>query len=237
MRERDSDTNAAETMNVLILAAHADDEVLGCGGTIARLVNEGHRVNAVIFCENASARFVSGYSSSMPEKLEQMCNACAKVLKMQQPVFLRFADQKLDTYPALEIVQTVEKVLREHKPDMVLVHHGGDINEDHRVLFEATMVATRPLPNGHIKSILTYETISATEWGISNHHSSFQPNVFYDISTTLELKLQAFSQYTSEMREFPHPRSLEAIEIRAKDWGARVGLPAVEAFQLIRSIR
>ncbi len=224
-------------MNVLVLAAHPDDEVLGCGGTIARLVNEGHKVSTVIFCENASARYDSGYEPSMNGKIEEMCRKCAKVLNMDEPVFLRLSDQKLDTYSALEMAQTVEKVLREFRPEMVLTHHGGDINADHRVLFEATMVATRPLPEGGVKTILTYETISATEWGISNYHPSFQPNVFYDISVTLQTKVKAFGEYYSEIREFPHPRSLEGIEIRAKDWGTRAGLLAAEPFQLIRALR
>ncbi|RMF64229.1 MAG: PIG-L family deacetylase [Calditrichaeota bacterium] len=219
-------------MKVLVLAAHPDDEVLGCGGTIARFVEAGHKVNTVIFCENASVR----YGASMNGQIEKMSRQCAEILEMAEPVFLRMSDQKLDTYSALEMAQTVEKVIQDFQPDMLLTHHGGDINEDHRVLFEAAMVATRPLPQNKIKTILTYETISSTEWGISNHHSSFKPDVFYDISKTLPLKLKAFSAYSSELREFPHPRSLEAIEIRARDWGARVGLSAAEPFQLIRAI-
>lgn len=217
-------------MQVLILAAHPDDEVLGCGGTIARLAQEGHHIDTVIFCENSTVR----YGASMNGKIEKMAKKCAGVLGVKDPVFLRMPDQKLDTYSALEMVQVVEKVIKEYQPDMILTHHGGDINEDHQVLFEATMVAARPLPNGKIKSIMTYETISSTEWGVSNYHSSFRPNVFYDISGTLQTKLEAFGAYTSEIRQFPHPRSIEAIEIRAKDWGSRVGLPAVEPFQLVR---
>ncbi|MFQ5707996.1 MAG: PIG-L deacetylase family protein [bacterium] len=217
-------------MKVLVLAAHPDDEVLGCGGTIARLGAEGHEITTVIFCENASVR----YNNTMNGKIENMARECAKVLGVKNPVFLRMPDQKLDTYSALEMAQMVERVIKEYQPEMIFTHHGGDINEDHQVLFEATMVATRPLPLGKIKSIMTYETISSTEWGVSNYHSSFRPNVFYDISKTLPVKLQAFGSYVSEIREFPHPRSIEAIEIRAKDWGARVGVPAVEPFQLIR---
>lgn len=219
-------------MRVLVLAAHPDDEVLGCGGTVARLAAEGHTVNTVIFCENSTVR----YGDGMARKIEDMALNCARVLGVEEPVLLGMPDQKLDTYSALEMAQVVEGVINDFQPEMVFTHHGGDINEDHQVLFEATMVATRPLPNRTVRTVLTYETISSTEWGVSNYHSSFKPNVFYNISDTLGRKLEAFGVYTSEVRPFPHPRSLEAIEVRAKDWGSRVGLPAAEPFQLIRTL-
>jgi len=218
-------------MKVLILAAHPDDEVLGCGGTAARLSNEGHEVLPVIVCENASVR----YKEEMKEEIERSAIRCAEILGMTKPVFLAMPDQKLDTYPALEMAKIVERVIEEHSPEIVFTHHGGDINKDHQVIFEATMVALRPTPVNKVHSVYTYETISATEWAAPNYHAVFTPNTFYDISATLNQKIEAFSQYASELKEFPHPRSKKGIEVRAEDWGARVGMPAAEAFQLIRT--
>lgn len=219
-------------MKILVLAAHPDDEVLGCGATIARLAKEGHRVVPVIICENASVR----YQQEMQTNLEEWSRRSAEILGISEPFFAQMPDQKLDTYSALEMAQRLEKIIRDIQPEIIFTHHGGDINKDHQVVFEATMVAARPLPKSRIRSVYTYETISSTEWAATDYYAKFNPNTYYDISDTLTLKLEAFSQYKSEVREYPHPRSQEAIEIRAKDWGARVGLKAAEPFQLIRTI-
>ena len=217
---------------IVILAAHPDDEVLGCGGTAARLAAAGHTVVPVIVCENASVR----YGESMKAQLEQWACECAEILGIRQPDFLRLPDQQLDKFSALEMAQIIEEVIKKHQPQTIFTHHGGDINKDHRVIYEATMVATRPLPNTCVKTVYTYETISATEWGSSDYFMKFMPNTFYDVSDTLALKIKGFSSYKSEVREFPHPRSPKGIEIRALDWGARVGLHAAEAFQLVRKL-
>lgn len=220
-------------MNILILAAHADDEVLGCGATAARLAKDGYKVTPVILCENASVR----YDSGMRDNLEEWCRRSSEILGMSEPVFLRHADQKLDTYPSLEMAQVIERAIADFQPEIVFTHHGGDINKDHQVVFEATLVATRPVPGCPVKTVYCYETISSTEWAATEYYSSFRPNVYFDASDTLEMKLKAFGCYTSEIKPYPHPRSIEAIEIRMKDWGSRVGLRAAEAFQLVRSIK
>jgi len=219
-------------MKIVILAAHPDDEVLGCGGTAARLSKEGHDVIPVIVCENATVR----YEDNMKKELEQAALRCAEILGVSKPVFLGMPDQKLDTYSALDMAKTIEKIIHAHKPEIVFTHHGGDINKDHQVIFEATMVAVRPVPTNIVRTVYTYETISSTEWAVSDYHAKFNPNTFYDISTTLKTKIEAFGQYASELKEFPHPRSSEGIEFRAKDWGARVGMQAAEAFQLVRNL-
>lgn len=219
-------------MQILIIAAHPDDEVLGCGAVAARFAREGHNVTPVIICENATVR----YESSMQKYLEGCAEKSARILGTSQPIFLRMPDQKLDTYSALEMAQTLEKVIKDYHPEMVFTHHGGDINKDHRVVFEATLVAARPTPTNGVRTVYTYETISSTEWAASDYYARFNPNVFYDVSDTLRLKLEAFKQYESELREYPHPRSLEGLEYRARDWGARVGMKAAEAFQLIRTL-
>lgn len=219
-------------MKILVLAAHSDDEVLGCGATIARLAKEGHSVIPVIICENASVR----YRQEMQSNLEEWSRRSSAILGILEPIFEQMPDQKLDTYPALDMAQRLEKIIHDVRPEIIFTHHGGDINKDHRVVFEATMVAARPLPGNKVRSIYTYETISSTEWAATDYYAKFNPNIYYDVNDTLALKLEAFSQYKTEIREYPHPRSLEAIEIRAKDWGARVGLRVAEAFQLIRTI-
>ncbi len=219
-------------MKIVIFAAHPDDEVLGCGATAARLASEGHTIIPVIVCENASVR----YGDGMQENLESWSRKSAKILGISEPVFLGMPDQQLDKYSALEMAQRLERVIKELKPETIFTHHGGDINKDHRVLFEATMVATRPLPSCKVREVYTYETISSTEWAATEFYSRFSPNTFYDVTATLELKIKAFGEYLSEIREYPHPRSLKAIEIRACDWGARVGVAAAEAFHLVRKV-
>jgi len=219
-------------MKILIIAAHPDDEVLGCGATAARLAKEGHTVTPVIICENASVR----YGKNMQTYLEDCAIKSAQILGISKPILLGMPDQKLDTYSALEMAQLLEKVIMEFQPGVVFTHHGGDLNKDHQVLFEATLVAARPTPTNGVRTVFTYETVSSTEWATPDYYPKFNPNTFYDITGTLELKLRAFSQYITELREYPHPRSLEALELRAKDWGARVGMRAAEAFQLIRSL-
>jgi LmbE family N-acetylglucosaminyl deacetylase len=220
-------------MKYLIFAAHPDDEVLGCGGTAARLAREGNQVLPVIVCENASVR----YEQDMQDSLEQWSKQSAAILGISEPVFLRMPDQKLDKYSSLEMAQALEKVIMDIQPEVIFTHHGGDINKDHRVIFEATMVATRPVPGSKIHSVYSYETISSTEWAFTDFYLKFTPNTFFDISETLDLKIKAFSRYESEVKKYPHPRSPQGIEIRAKDWGTKVGVKAAEAFQLIRSIK
>ena len=215
----------------VIIAAHPDDEVLGCGGTAAKLAQSGMRVVPVIVCENASVR----YQGDMQNNLESWCRACAQVLGIEEPRFLQLPDQKLDTFSALEMAQHIEKAIRDIEPEVIFTHHGGDINKDHQVLYEASMVATRPLPNQRVRQVYTYETISSSEWGIDGFHSRFTPNTFVDINDTLAAKIEGFSKYESEIRTYPtSARSPRGIEIRAQDWGTRVGLLAAEPFQLIR---
>lgn len=219
-------------MKILIIAAHPDDEVLGCGATAARFAREGHSVIPVIVCENASVR----YEAQMQNYLEECAKKSAQILGISEPVFLGMPDQKLDTFSALEMAQTLEKVLKEVNPEIIFTHHGGDINKDHQVVFEATLVAARPTPTNRVRTIFTYETVSSTEWATSDYYARFNPNTFYDVSSTLKLKLKAFAEYTSEVREHPHPRSIEGLELKAKNWGAQVGMQAAEAFQLVRTL-
>ncbi|MDI6781004.1 MAG: PIG-L family deacetylase, partial [bacterium] len=145
-------------------------------------------------------------------------------------------DQRMDGIPLLDVVQPIESLIKQIEPEIIYVHHHGDVNQDHRVVFEATMIAARPVKESSVKKILCYETLSSTEWCPPFADRVFNPNVFVDIRGTIEQKLEAFRCYESEIREFPHPRSLEALKNAAKQWGSRVGLEYAEAFELIRWI-
>ena len=220
-------------MKYMILAAHPDDEVLGCGATAARLSKEGHEVLPIILCENASVRYDG---ERMKKEIEEFSRKSSNILGIEKPVFLGLPDQKLDKYSALEMARIIEDVIRKYEPETIFTHHGGDINKDHQIVFEATLVATRPVPNCKVKNVYSYETISSTEWAYTEFYSNFKPTLFFDVTTTLDLKINAFGQYIPEVKDYPHPCSLRSIEIRAKDWGSRVGLRAAEAFQIVRCL-
>ncbi|MDI6781784.1 MAG: PIG-L family deacetylase, partial [bacterium] len=146
-------------------------------------------------------------------------------------------DQRMDGIPLLDVVQPIEALIKQIEPEIIYVHHHGDVNQDHRVVFEATMVAARPVKESSVKNIFCYETLSSTEWCPPFSERVFKPNVFVDVRETIEQKLDAFRCYESEIREFPHPRSLEALKNAAKQWGSRVGLGYAEAFELIRWVK
>jgi len=146
-------------------------------------------------------------------------------------------DNRFDTVPLLDIVKAVEKLINRFQPQIVYTHHGGDLNIDHIIIHRAVMTATRPVENCPVKEIYAFEALSSTEWAFGQFKPAFQPNVFVDISATLETKIQAMEIYESETRSFPHPRSAKALEALARRWGAAVGVEYAEAFELIRSVR
>ena len=148
-----------------------------------------------------------------------------------------FPDNRFDTVSLLDIVKTVEKLINRLQPQIVYTHHGGDLNIDHVITHRAVMTATRPVESCSVKELYTFGVPSSTEWAFGQFKPSFQPNVFMDIGTTLETKIQAMQIYESEARPFPHPRSPEALHSIAKRWGSAVGVEAAEAFELIRLVR
>jgi LmbE family N-acetylglucosaminyl deacetylase len=146
-------------------------------------------------------------------------------------------DQRLDTLSLTDIVREIDGVLAGLDPEIVYTHFGGDINRDHRILTEAVLVATRPYSAPSVREILMFETPSSTEWGSETLIPTFNPTVFVDVGPTLERKIEAFLHYTKEVRDFPHPRSAEALRDRARYWGSLVNRPAAEPFALVRSLR
>jgi LmbE family N-acetylglucosaminyl deacetylase len=212
---------------VLVIAAHPDDELLGCGGTIALHKRSGHHVTTVIVCEGESLRYgpeKSGQASHLRE--------AARVAGIDQVRTLDFPDQKLDTFTLTDIIGALEKVVREVQPSIVYCQYGGDINRDHQLLFKALLVATRPLEQS-LEAIYAFDTASSTEWA---YPRTFVPDVWVDISTTLDVKLRAIACYKREVREYPHPRSLEALEYRARAWGNQCCLAAAEVFMTVRRV-
>ena len=223
--------------NTLIIAAHPDDEVLGCGGTIAKLASEGVLVNVAFLADGVFSR-ESGQKDQRIElkdrrtAAQQACN----ILGVKSVSFGDFPDNKMDVSPLLDIVKAVEELISKHQPDTLFTHHCGDVNIDHRRIHEAVVAACRP-QNGHpVKKILTFEVASSTEWQLPYSAPSFLPNYFVDISSTSDKKLAALDLYVKELRPWPHPRSRRAVEHLAHWRGATIGVEAAEAFMLGRQL-
>jgi len=226
-------------MNTLVLAAHPDDEILGCGGTMAKLAKEGRRVFSAILGEGITSRY-DHREDAAAEKISRLAaesRRAAERVGVEDLFFFDFPDNRFDTVPLLDIVKVIEKLVEKLRPEVVYTQHGGDLNIDHGIVFRATMTAARPIAGSPVKAIYAYEVASASEWAFGQIHPIFQPNTFLDISDTLATKIKALEDYKGEIREFPHPRSSEAIAAIAKRWGATVGCAAAEAFQLIRAIQ
>ena len=217
---------------ILIVAAHPDDEVLGCGGTMARHASEGDEVYVVFMSDGVTSR--TGVESNEVEVRKQAAKDASNILGIVQSLrFLGFPDNRMDTVALLDIVQTLEQVINEIEPEVVYTHHSGDLNIDHKITHQAVMTACRPQPGFCVREIYSFEVLSSTEWSTNN---PFIPNYFVDISDTLELKVSAIKAYNSELRTFPHARSIESIKALAKYRGASMGIRAAEAFKVERLI-
>ena len=226
-------------MTVLVIAAHPDDEVLGCGGTIARLAREGHDVYIAILGQGIMSRYddASEEAASLIRVLAESSRKVAKLLGAKEVFTYDLPDNQFDTVPLLKIVKIIEDLIEKLQPEAVYTHHGGDLNVDHSLVHRATLTAARPVPGATVKTVYAYEVASSTEWAFGEIDTAFRPNVFTDIADTLETKLKAISLYESESRTFPHPRSPEALRAGAQRWGCAVGREAVEAFELVRDVR
>ncbi len=220
-------------MKILVVAAHPDDEILGVGGTIRRHTLAGDEAHILIACEGVSMR----YAEDHRQRLQGHSRRAGKILGVEAVSFGELPDQRLDTLPLVEVIAKVEQAVESIRPDTVYTHFGGDVNRDHQILFQAVQVATRPYSAPWVREILAFETPSSTEWGAPTVHGAFQPELFVDISNTLEAKIEAFCCYEKEIRPAPHPRSPESLRARAGTWGSYVGVEAAEPFQVVRAIR
>lgn len=222
------------TKKILVIAAHADDEALGCGGTIARHVSQGDNVSVVFIADGVTSRINAGQQES--EQRETAAKQALQVLGITQSYALGFPDNRLDAVPLLDIVQQLEKIIFKIQPDIIYTHHIGDLNIDHQITHQAVMTACRPQPDFCVKEIYSFEVLSSTEWQTPNYHP-FLPNVFVDITEYIEAKRQALKAYSMEMRQPPHTRSIENSIKLAEVRGASVGLHYAEAFMLIRKLK
>ena len=219
--------------NILIIAAHPDDEALGCSGTIAKYVTSGCKVHVAFMTDGISSRNSSVTCNVDAKVRKKASHKAAKILGVSSTRYFDFPDNKMDTVALLDIVQSVEDLLREIEPEIVYTHHIGDLNIDHQVTHKATMTACRPQPGFCVKEIFAFEVLSSTEWSLSPV-SAFNPKKFVDISATLDRKLNAIDEYSDEMRDFPHARSKDAVLYLAKLRGSSIGVEAAEAFQVER---
>lgn len=212
---------------VLVIAAHPDDEVLGCGGAIALHRDQGHDVTVLIATRGRSAE-----DSQSGQPQFTYTAAAMKVLDVVDFRFLGFPDQQMDTFGLTDIITPLENVVREVRPQVVYCQYGGDINHDHNVLFRAALVALRPQEE-YLRSVLTFDTASSTEWA---YPRTFIPDTWLDISTGLERKIAAMDCYEPELRPFPHPRSCEALRHRAAAFGSMCCMNAAEIFMTVRRV-
>lgn len=225
-------------MKVLVIAAHPDDEILGCGGTIAKHVQQDDEVHVFIAAEGITSRDQTRSRGAREEELSALSRSAHRAneaLGVSSVTLSSFPDNRMDSVDLLEIVKTLEGQIAKIRPQRIYTHHAGDVNIDHHVLHRAVVTACRPVPHHPVETLLFFEVPSSTEWQTPASGISFTPHWFVDISSTLALKLKALEEYRSEMRPWPHARSMQAVESLARWRGASVGAEAAEAFLLGRN--
>ena len=223
---------------ILVIAAHPDDEVLGCGGTLAKLAGEGAEIHLAFLADGVGARS-TGSAPVTPELTQrrQAAQAAARILGAASVHFDDLPDNRLDSIPLLDIVQRVEALIDRHRPGTVFTHHAGDLNLDHRRVHQAVMTACRPQRGHPVRTLLCFEVPSSTEWQPPGSGAPFTPHWFVDIGATLARKLATLDAYAVELRDWPHPRSRQGVEHLARWRGATVGCEAAEAFMLARCLQ
>ncbi len=215
-------------MNILVFAPHNDDETIGVGGTIAKLANAGHRV---VVCE-----VTRGINEAALQRIRNEAIEAHKVLGVSETVFLDLPGLDLHLTPTRQKNAPYLDIVKKENPDIVFIPHHGDLHSDHASCAESCMVALRPMNAPNPKALYAYETLSESEWNVPDGAHAFIPNTWSDITQTLDTKIEAMKCYASQLRPFPHPRSIEAIESLAKVRGSTVCMERAEAFILLRGI-
>ena len=223
--------------HVLVIAAHPDDEVLGVGGTVAKLAAQGINCHLLIVTDGSSSQYRdSDHLHEIIEAKKSETKECADLLGFKTIHYGELPDMRLDKTPHIVINQVIEKVIDKLQPDAVFTHFWGDVNRDHQEVYKSTLVAVRPVMGQIIKDLYCYRVPSSTEWTPNKADTMFMPNVFVDISEVSEQKYNAFECYSTELREYPHPRSVQYLRETDRVAGLRVGLQAAEEFVLLRII-
>ncbi len=225
-------------MTIGIVVAHPDDEVLGCGGTIARVANE-RNVSVLILGEGISSRYDRRDDADVSAlgNLTADARVAGGVLGVAAIELAGLPDNRFDNVPLLDVIKQVERWVEKVRPAVIYTHHPGDLNIDHAVTFRAVLTATRPTQGCPVRELYGFEVSSSTEWAFQRFEPVFRPNVFVHIAEAIEVKIRAVQAYASEIRPFPHPRSPEALRAVARRWGSVVGVDYAEAFELIRAVR
>ena len=218
---------------LLVFAPHPDDEILGCGGTIIKNIQQGNEVYVCVVTRGYPPYFdIERINKNVEDAV-----ACHQFIGIKKTFFLDFPAVQLESVNRFDLNGKVLDVVKEVMPDEVYIPHYGDMQKDHQMISEATMVVVRPKSGHRVKKVFAYETLSETEWNIPHCSNTFIPNVYHDISDYLDKKIEAMRMYRSQLSDFPNPRSLDAITSLAKYRGSTVLAEAAEAFMLIREIR
>jgi len=219
---------------IMVIAAHPDDEMLGCGGTLIKHSKRGDYIKTLILGQGMLSR---GEDESILAKLRADSKEANDIIGVNELKFFDFPDNAFDSVPLLKIIKVVEKEVADYQPDIIYTHFSNDLNIDHRRTFEAVMTACRPQPGMKNPDIYSFYIQSSTDWIASTEATQFIPNIFVDVEDEIEQKIEALMAYQTEMKEYPHSRSLESIRVFSQYWGTRVGKYFAEPFILVRSVR
>lgn len=222
-------------MNILVVAPHADDEILGCGGILAKYHQQGHQTYVAVMT-NAFVGAPELFTQAGMDTVRAEAKAAHKILGVEETYFFDYPAPRLETAPAYQMANDLNKLISRLSIDILYLPHRGDMHKDHAVVFYAALVAARPINGCTVKEIYTYETLSETEWAAPFGSDVFIPNVFENVADTFSQKIEAMRCYGSQLKTFPHSRSVEALESLARLRGSTVGFPLAEAFALIRKI-
>jgi LmbE family N-acetylglucosaminyl deacetylase len=224
-------------MKVLVIAAHPDDEVYGMGGTIAKLSAEGNEVHVLIVTDGSTTQYKNSPKlKAIINKKKEEVKYANDVLGVTKVHFGELPDMRLDNTDHVEVNSVIENVIREVKPEVVYTHFYGDVNLDHQYVYKSTLVAIRPVPNQSVKELYCYRVPSSTEWAPQTVLDTFMPTVFVDISKYCLKKYEAIKLYETEIRNYPHPRSVEYVEKIDRATGLKCGIGTAEEFMLLRKI-